>query len=837
MARPHKRIRKSDGGAYYDPIPLDDYSLIHVREGRLQQLQTRGAHDFCTAQADRVPQHTSGSWESTNNWMPPDDVAYALDADGGWYDEALDRPVMEELASSPEIIQIVEEKKKKKKSLVSRRPHVVWKEIHRQTYLDEMLCWDGRGDFISSTQCPDCLSQKAEPPCSAEYRHRTNPFHLIKRWTGTSFEKDPGLGTGLAYMVPRIPYESYVLSRADNDNISTYVGFQALAKANTKFSRGLRYTGVGAVVCGRSEMVMPSGVGNLQKGERYANMDYIFASVLRYIMMPLVVISYDIACQWFTNLYNRMNEHWPNNLKIPELTKLTPAIPKLHEPAHQAKNHEMYSLNYLPGVGMSDCECPEHVPHTSSKIQGSGGTEKYSNGSTSTAWERMCQKWDDDQFPKKVKSPYKSNISTMSEAEVRKKLENEENERLKQGGISMHNTSPWVFIAMGLDLEDMQRRRRILHTRIKDWEQILPIFMPGVLQYQNDIRSKTGSMPSNGSTTSARQSDLPENEEIWLPLRVPTADRGRICIAGLAALEEQLRDAQLQDALDSVRMILQMKTRMVQFKNANIHGQRDGTRSRAMIDRVHDRARVCVEKYRVARLAKLSLSGSGRWEEKFKVMEDGDVRGYQDANRLRPRQGRAGTLEDSQVDGVPAVVPGSSSLEDRNFLLPEEHDRRDGTGETRRTLSWIWQVRDASNDTEADEDIIRTEWARSRARVNRAKEEVLLLKEEMRRVLAFLDWKRKWWMDRITPRVDITRDLAEGLRSYAEYQAGIQGALRQHFLDLWQSPLTTPTEPDNINSSTGRQATAGIEEEEDDDDGDLEVRVNEMFEVEEDEEL
>ena len=48
--------------------------------------------------------------------------------------------------------------------------------------------------------------------------------------------------------------------------ISTCVGLQALTQANTKFSRGLRYTGVGGTFCGRSEMILR--VGNLQKGER-----------------------------------------------------------------------------------------------------------------------------------------------------------------------------------------------------------------------------------------------------------------------------------------------------------------------------------------------------------------------------------------------------------------------------------------------------------------------------------------------------------------------------------------------------------------------------------------
>lgn len=109
----------------------------------------------------------------------------------------------------------------------------------------------------------------------------------LKNQLVSSFSSDPGLGIGMAYMVPREGYDSYVLSRASDADvscslsrlikplttiqISTCVGFQALAKANSKFSKGLRFTGVGAVSCARSEMVLPTCVGNLQKGERYVS--------------------------------------------------------------------------------------------------------------------------------------------------------------------------------------------------------------------------------------------------------------------------------------------------------------------------------------------------------------------------------------------------------------------------------------------------------------------------------------------------------------------------------------------------------------------------------------
>ena len=191
---------------------------------------------------------------------------------------------------------------------------------------------------------------------------------------------------------------------------------------------------------------------------RYSNMDYIFASVLQYILVWLVLISYDVACQWFVNLFQRMEKHWPQDLKPRVGTTLIPAIPKLHEPMHLQKDHQVFSLNFIHGVGLSDCECPERVwsPHNalgnSTKTQGPGSRQdvlddhfnfwnwsKYISmgktlirrykasikdrniqseghrGLTASLdnglvgrWEQMCKDWDDDGFPKKKKNPYQS---------------------------------------------------------------------------------------------------------------------------------------------------------------------------------------------------------------------------------------------------------------------------------------------------------------------------------------------------------------------------------------------------------------------------------------------
>jgi len=70
--------------------------------------------------------------------------------------------------------------------------------IHRQTYLDELTRWCGRGDFITSEQCSDCIARGHPTPSSGRYRchecfqpdltcqscclkrHKTHPFHRIE---------------------------------------------------------------------------------------------------------------------------------------------------------------------------------------------------------------------------------------------------------------------------------------------------------------------------------------------------------------------------------------------------------------------------------------------------------------------------------------------------------------------------------------------------------------------------------------------------------------------------------------------------------------------------------
>ncbi|KAJ7281715.1 hypothetical protein C8J57DRAFT_1056104, partial [Mycena rebaudengoi] len=130
-------------------------------------------------------------------------------------------------------------------------------------------------------------------------------FRLKERIV-SSDSRDLTLGQGLAYFVERPPYIEHVKNYVSEEEISSCSGFQAMFLANVKRINGLRTSGVGGVTCTRHNMWRPNGIGDLQKGERYYNMDWILFSSLRTYDVLWLVLTYDIACQYYHNFWNRM---------------------------------------------------------------------------------------------------------------------------------------------------------------------------------------------------------------------------------------------------------------------------------------------------------------------------------------------------------------------------------------------------------------------------------------------------------------------------------------------------------------------------------------------------
>lgn len=332
---------------------------------------------------------------------------------------------------------------------------------------------------------------------------------------------------------------------------------------------------------------------------------------------------------------------------------------------------------------------------------------------------------------------------------------------------------------------------------------------------------------THSNTAAQAESEHLEDALLWLPSSIPVHARRRVSCKGLPKIEEKLRTVQLDNSLETIRHILRIKARMVAFKNKNYRGQHEGTRSRTIIDCVHQKAQAAAEKYRAARSARLALTGPGQWENKHRVLLDADIRGYQDPNRLRPSAGRRGVREDDEIDAIEALctqeevarsAEAAGAVPADFELLPKDRSWQEGTGESHHTVSWIWTVKGVINSDSGkiSDDILRAEWAKSRARANRSCEEVNLLREEMQRTVKFLKWRLQWWKDKPTSWPGVPEEVSEGIQAYAMEQADIQQDLAASFKLVWETPLAD-FEDDDTNGKTSLPDDSTGEGDEDDD--------------------
>jgi hypothetical protein len=92
-----------------------------------------------------------------------------------------------------------------------------------------------------------------------------------------------------------------------------------------------------------------------------------------------------------------------------------------------------------------------------------------------------------------------------------------------------------------------------------------------------------------------------------------------------------------------------------------------------------------------------------------------------------------------------------------------------------------------------DEKIaVRIEWSRALARKTRWVEEVLLLREEMRRVLRYLSWEETTWQERAGAREDqVSREILAGMNAYASRQALLHHRIATFFKKQWSVSMAS----------------------------------------------
>ncbi|KAF9489147.1 hypothetical protein BDN71DRAFT_1402098, partial [Pleurotus eryngii] len=120
-------------------------------------------------------------------------------------------------------------------------------------------------------------------------------------------------------------------------------------------------TGIRGIICEHHGLVCCNRFGDLQKGKRYANMDFLLFQTLVRATFGRLLLSYDIACQYSRNLFRRMKQ-MPTTLQLSDNTasRFDFVVPKFHLYGHGTQCQLWYLINLCPGCAQSNLEDLEH---------------------------------------------------------------------------------------------------------------------------------------------------------------------------------------------------------------------------------------------------------------------------------------------------------------------------------------------------------------------------------------------------------------------------------------------------------------------------------------------
>ncbi|THU89749.1 hypothetical protein K435DRAFT_624523, partial [Dendrothele bispora CBS 962.96] len=461
----------------------------------------------------------------------------------------------------------------------------------------------------------------------------------LKRKRISSWNHDPSLQDGWAYFVENKPFLEWIESTKGQKEISTCTGLAALDHANTKFHDGYDETGKVAGLCARHEILLKNGMGATQVGERYVNVDFVVASILQHLsMLLMLLISYDIVCQW--------------SKKLPQRLKKLPPFPRLHlilkasiERLWSGLGSVSNSIKEM-GPGSHHDILEDHISYWNwNKVIGMGAilkrrliaaVEEYqkqfeswmeftqSQNQHAVTWKAMVDEYESgaSEF-----NPYASPEMKAEERQINENADDEEYE--DDHDLPDLETSPGEFLYYALEIEQQQRelrediltvrtptnkqmtamldRRTKLTRQLRRFRALQLAYMPVALQI-------IATLPPSKTEVNAK--DLP----LYLPSMLDPEQRSSdLCKACLPEMEIRLRDGQLTESLNHLRQALLVKQRLLRYKKTNARNQGATTRSRAMINRQEKKVKLAAKTYQEAWKAKLALVGGDRsrvgWKE------------------------------------------------------------------------------------------------------------------------------------------------------------------------------------------------------------------------------
>ncbi|KAJ7231598.1 hypothetical protein B0H12DRAFT_1239914 [Mycena haematopus] len=444
---------------------------------------------------------------------------------------------------------------------------------------------------------------------------------------------DPILGDGFGYFAKREGedgYKAHIAKHASEQEVSNCSGFQAMFMANTRRVKGLRTTGIGGVTCSRHNMWQGNGIGDLQVGERYCNMDFLLVSVLCGFYLLCVIVSYDIACQYAPAYYGRSL-----TFTFPLTSRLSRAVfVSFHvgsgDDARRGGGAELGIFERRGGVDEADGAgsrqatledvfgyhnydrvlamhrvLPKRLAVSIKEgVKHQAAFEAFSKGLEESRPEEV-KKWKEESD---LRSPFESVQEVTLLRDIQLQIAQEEFICTEDGVEIDREHSPGGFITMGLELEAVQRAGKLAFTKRRT----------ALLKRIHAFRQRQV-YDGNGD-------QHPEATRLFMPSELSAHIRRGACATGLLEIEARMREGEAAQALEAVRHGLRTRTMTNRYKLRNYTGQGMMTKGQGILRHINIKIHEAKLQYRYARAALLVLRGHGAWEERLRVLGDDDVR-------------------------------------------------------------------------------------------------------------------------------------------------------------------------------------------------------------------
>ncbi|KAI6126959.1 hypothetical protein F5141DRAFT_1200632 [Pisolithus sp. B1] len=627
-------------------------------------------------------------------------------------------------------------------------------------------------------------------------------------------ELDVALSDGKGYMVSEGPYQNHLQQSLDSKERSTCSNHRAINAANINQSN-LRSTGIGATACARHGCFVPHSVVDFQKGERYMNTDYSICNALGYgserITKALVI--YDVGCQWSVNFWSRVKNS--PSLLLPPALEIVPAVGKFHLAAHKLSCFPRYSLNFVKGAGHLDGEILEtlwapfnKISPTAMSMTQAHRQEVYDDHIRDSNWKKLVglvpsllKKYKtSNKCPEEMNQAYEQLTAVLDPDRVSGweldalRAEADRGEALDiyllkgdkaptfhevQLQLMKNPMTPFgsggsvAWLAEGISIEDSQDqlrselrqlptpmstsqevkisvKRQRLSSRIEKFHSNGQAFFKGLEingaftpQDDPEFCGKEGGEEEEEDREFWGEDDgyweVPGEEveelaselmSIWMPSSIGSAKLTELGLDDLLKEERELRIGQANDCLEQLRTDLGNKAMLYQQNFWTANSTREGTRTKKEIQKVVARINKHVRGYQRARQAILRLDPNVDMAEKYQQI-------------------------------LPNDLAVSKEVTEEN---------RFGQGTSK--LAWFWMMEGEQSQLSLQgeglmEEFYRINWPKARARRDRWKEEVSLVRHEMVWTCLWFEYHKDMWEKRALQSTE------PGKEAYAKKQMGL----------------------------------------------------------------